>query len=698
MPNPIRNGNTQSRLALFSFALLAAVIPSGDVVAHGDGFPYLYVAEDGADEGRCTDPVKPCKTIGFALERAEKGDEIRVSTGEYSFETDHPADALKLLGQIKRVRGGFDVKTRFQRRIMNSRATVLHGPHEKYRTRLAQNGILLAPEETEIGDPLRLAQAIAPAPNTRYVAVSGNDTGDCLSSFAPCRTIDYALRQAQSGEEIRVGEGGFELPNDTLLDADERGIRIIGGMLQATGFTTKALSGSALQTVVTGPSFKQRGRLAEMGFRLQQDAAKSMNIDLVESAQPAQLVGAAECLNGMADGHPCKGLDRVSQMPRGAFSSLPGRVNDIWGFVDKNDSREYILIGLWNGTAVVDVTDPSVPKEIGTIAGQGTIWRDIKVYQYEDEAEGRWKTYAYVTADDNSSVSHGIQVIDLTNLPSSISLAATLDVVDSAHNVYISNVDYKTGAALFADTQPFVYILGSNFPREQMRRKGEFFVLDVTDPVTPNIVQIPPVGSSYSHDATTLLISDDRSDVCKAKPCEVLIDYSEDAVDIWDVSVKGNTHKLGSVTYDSAAYIHSGWWSKDKRYIYVQDELDEVDMLPDGTVGNKLNTTVRVLDISELTNPKLVSTWVGPTRAIDHNGFTLGDEYYMSNYRRGLVVLDISDPSRPDAAEKLMFDTYIEDPRDSAEFNGAWGTYPYLESGTIAVSDIEGGLFLLKKR
>ena len=30
-------------------------------------------------------------------------------------------------------------------------------------------------------------------------------------------------------------------------------------------------------------------------------------------------------------------------------------------------------------------------------------------------------------------------------------------------------------------------------------------------------------------------------------------------------------------------------------------------------------------------------------------------------------------------------------------FNGAWGVYPYLPSGTIVVSDIEGGLFVLKE-
>ncbi len=682
----------------FVFAVLGGLAVSTDAAAHGDGFPYLYVAESGTDEGRCIDPDNPCRTIGYARERAEKGDEVRVAPGAYSFETEHPADALKLLGQVKRVRGGFDPATGYRQRTKDARATVLHGPDENYRFRFAHNGILLAPAGAGMDSPIVLAQAIAPSPNTRYVAQTGSDTGDCLSPTSPCRTIAYALEQAGPGEEIRVGEGGYDLSAATLANAGERGVRIRGGLSQATGFVAQALGGPGLQTVVTGPSFRERGRLAEMGIRLQQDAGKARNVEGVSPVAAAQLVGPSQCIDGMADGHPCKGIDRISQMPLGAFSSLPGRANDIWGFVDQNDDREYILIGLWNGTAVVDVTDAAAPREVGTIAGQGTIWRDIKVYQFQDEQDGRWKAFAYVTADDNSGVSHGIQIIDLTNLPSSVSLAATLDIVDASHNVYISNVDYRTGAASPSDIQPFVYILGSNFPREEIRRKGEFFIFDVTDPTTPSIIQTPPFASSYSHDATTLQISDDRATVCNATPCEVLIDYSEDAVDVWDVSIKGNAHKLGSVTYDNAAYIHSGWWTDDRMHVLIQDELDEVDELPDGSPGPALNTTVRVLDISDLTNPGLVATWTGPTRAIDHNGFTLGDEYYMSNYRRGLVVLDITDPSEPVAEEKLRFDTYIEDPRDSAEFNGAWGTYPYLPSGTIAVSDVEGGLFLLKKQ
>jgi hypothetical protein len=98
-----------------------------------------------------------------------------------------------------------------------------------------------------------------------------------------------------------------------------------------------------------------------------------------------------------------------------------------------------------------------------------------------------------------------------------------------------------------------------------------------------------------------------------------------------------------------------------------------------------------VLSIADLTAPVLVGTWVGPTRAIDHNGFVRGNRYYMSNYTRGLTVLDISDPSNP--IEAGRFDTYPLS--DATGFPGNWGTYPYLPSGNIALSDIDSGFYMV---
>ncbi|MFT5164053.1 MAG: hypothetical protein ACI9FJ_002651, partial [Alteromonadaceae bacterium] len=71
-----------------------------------------------------------------------------------------------------------------------------------------------------------------------------------------------------------------------------------------------------------------------------------------------------------------------------------------------------------------------------------------------------------------------------------------------------------------------------------------------------------------------------------------------------------------------ASYVHSGWWSEDKMAMLVHDERDERDERDEHNHG--LNSTVRLFDISNLTNPQLLSVWTGPTQAIDHNGFVRG--------------------------------------------------------------------------
>ena len=86
-----------------------------------------------------------------------------------------------------------------------------------------------------------------------------------------------------------------------------------------------------------------------------------------------------------------------------------------------------------------------------------------------------------------------------------------------------------------------------------------------------------------------------------------------------------------------------------------------------------------------------MGTWTGPTGAIDHNGFARGNRYYMSNYSRGLTVLDITDPASPVAVGR--FDTFPAS--DATGFPGNWGVYPFLPSGNIALSDIDSGLYMV---
>lgn len=66
------------------------------------------------------------------------------------------------------------------------------------------------------------------------------------------------------------------------------------------------------------------------------------------------------------------------------------------------------------------------------------------------------------------------------------------------------------------------------------------------------------------------------------------------------------------------------------------------------------------------------------------------DWLLISYYTDGGRVVDASRPTN--LIEVASFDTWL---LGDGGFNGAWGLYPFLPSGTVLVSDITGGLFVL---
>lgn len=58
-------------------------------------------------------------------------------------------------------------------------------------------------------------------------------------------------------------------------------------------------------------------------------------------------------------------------------------------------------------------------------------------------------------------------------------------------------------------------------------------------------------------------------------------------------------------------------------------------------------------------------------------------------------MLDVSNIASKTMSEIGFFDTTPSS--NLASFNGVWNVYPYFESGVIVVSDIESGLFLIRK-
>ncbi len=513
----------------------------------------------------------------------------------------------------------------------------------------------------------------------RYVSEQGEDIGDCTLPVRPCRTIGYAQGVVGKGGQIRVASGAYQLSDtEEIFNLTSGVIDIRGGYDRFDHFLQQ--SPQANKTVLVGVPARYRDALRDRGFHVISDI-KSIGIDqqqelarLHKAFRATQVSSPRmDCSQNRAGEYFCDHIDLLSHLALRDFTLSPRTANDIWGFVDLNTEREYALIGLYNGASVVDVTDPEAPFEVGSVRGISTDWRDLKLIQIYDADQARWKSYAYVSAETPGY----LQVIDLTELPNRISLGHRL-LENSIHNVYISNVDYASGVPL-EGLSPLLQALGAS------RSRGKFLAFDLADPLHP--VLKSESTSGYSHDATSLPVNDSRTASCMSAggACEVLIDFNEDSIDLWDFSRQASPRLLSSTSYTGASYVHSGWWSDDGRHIFVHDEFDEYYF--------NLNTTLRVFDISDLWNPSLVTTWTGPTAAIDHNGYVRGNRYYMSNYTRGVTVLDITDPTSP--IESGYFDTYPVS--DARGFSGAWGVYPFLPSGTLLVSDINTGLYVLEE-
>ena len=131
--------------------------------------------------------------------------------------------------------------------------------------------------------------------------------------------------------------------------------------------------------------------------------------------------------------------------------------------MDLNDDREYAVVGLSDGTAVVEVTDPANPREIVTIPGNSSSWREVKIYQFFEAASNSYRAYAYITTEAPVS---GLQVIDLSGLPGNATLAATLSDTGSQHTSYISNIDYATNMAL-PGAQAFSRLFSQSQPKKK---------------------------------------------------------------------------------------------------------------------------------------------------------------------------------------------------------------------------------------
>jgi len=366
------------------------------------------------------------------------------------------------------------------------------------------------------------------------------------------------------------------------------------------------------------------------------------------------------CISGMAGPYGCNDYDLMGLINIATLGGAGAEGNDSWGWTDATTGKEYALVGTTTGTAFVDISQPTQPILLGRLATAtvNSIWRDIKVYN----------NYAFIVSE---ATGHGMQVFDLTRLrnvsnpPQSFTADARYTGFGNAHNIVIN------------EDSGFAYAVGSN-----TFSGGPHFV-NIQNPTNP-VAAGGFSDDAYSHDAQVITYNGPDSDYSGR---EILIGSNEDQVVLVDVTNKSNPTHISGIGYNNIGYTHQGWFTEDLKYFILGDELDELNF------GN--NTRTIVFNFTDLDNPSFHMNYFGPTAAIDHNGYVKGNLFYQANYTAGVRIIDISDLNNGMMNEVGFFDSYR--PSNSTSFSGAWNVYPFFDSGNIIVSDIEGGLFIIRK-
>ena len=336
----------------------------------------------------------------------------------------------------------------------------------------------------------------------------------------------------------------------------------------------------------------------------------------------------------------CTGLFGQLNMSLEGYLDLASMHNselsDIWGYVD-TAGNEYAIVGLNNGTSIVDLSNPASPVEIFFEPGGNSTWRDMKT----------WGKFAYITTEADD----GLLIIDLSSLPNATGISASYyygpsgDTWDSAHN-------------LFIDENGVAYIFGAD------RDNGGCIMLDV-DSAPTNPIELGAIETWYTHDGVV------RGDTL------YMGHINDGFISIYDVSNKTSPVLLGTNS-TPGNFSHNIWFSDDGNYAFTTDEITN------GFIGS--------LDISNPANISIIDQIQSSPGedVIPHNTHYWNGYIVTSYYRDGIVVHDVSDPSNI-----IEVGNYDTSPLSGDGFNGCWGAYPYLPSGLVLASDIELGLFVL---
>jgi len=314
----------------------------------------------------------------------------------------------------------------------------------------------------------------------------------------------------------------------------------------------------------------------------------------------------------------------------------------VWGY-KAPDGREYAILGSYDGTSFVDITDPSNITEVDFVpttnqSSSSNQWREMKTYSH----------YAYIVSE---VVNSGVQIVDLQYLPDSVRYVKKF--VPAGH----------TSTHSISQSGPYLYLNGCNstFGRGVT-------VLDISvDPENP--VKRGGFNTSYVHD------------------CRVVNDtiytanINNSSVSIINATNKDSLRQITSFQNLPNSGPHNTALTPDGNYLLVTDEIGASPRL------------MKIWNVNDLGNITYVTNWqpTGITSSIVHNVEIYGNYALVAHYSAGIRMVDISNPALP--TEVAWYDSYPAN--NSSSYNGCWGVYMF-PSGKIVASDRQTGLYVLK--
>ncbi len=315
--------------------------------------------------------------------------------------------------------------------------------------------------------------------------------------------------------------------------------------------------------------------------------------------------------------------------------------SDIWGWVDPSSEAEYALVGLNNGFACVDVSDPLNPIQKFYISDINSTWRDVKT----------WGNYAYVTTEANA----GLLIVDLSDMTGSTYWHESVFTNPTNGN----SVEFTAAHNLFIDENGICYIFGASTTTPGSSPSDGAIFLDVAaNAIAP--VYLGEWDDNYIHDGMV------RGDTMYAGCI-----YAGELF-IVDVSDKNNPSTLGTTSTPNA-FTHNAWVSNNGDFVFTTDETSDAYL-----------AAYDITNCSNIQEVDRIQSNAG-SLSIPHNTHVDGNFLITSYYRDGTTVHDITYPNN--IIQVAYYDSYGG---SGNGFQGCWGTYPFLPSGNIISSEIDG--------